>query len=332
MATLKDVAQAANVSSATVSRILNQDTTLTVAPETKQKVLEAAKELGYVKKTKNIKETFTIGIIQWVSSEQEVEDSYYRLIRQGIEDFCGRNDIIIKRAFRTDPNYLDTLAGINGLLCIGKFSFEDIETFKSLSTNIIFLDMPIDDQITTTITVDFGQAVRDVMNHLTSLGHEKIAFLTGKEYLGDESLVTDYRKKAFVAYCRKKKLDYKSYLVEGSFSSESGYQMMSELLAKGDLPTAVFAASDPIAIGARKALADNGLHVPEDISLVGFDDISLSSYANPPLTTVHAPAYEMGQYGAILVYHLLKDAPAAGMKVKLPCRLVVRESTNQVKN
>ena len=101
---------------------------------------------------------------------------------------------------------------------------------------------------------------------------------------------------------------------------------MLELISSGKLPTAVFAASDPIALGALKALREEGLRVPDDISLIGFDDISLCQMTSPPLTTVHAPAYEMGQYGAGIVYHLLPEPSGTALHIKMPCRLVIRDS------
>ena len=106
--------------------------------------------------------------------------------------------------------------------------------------------------------------------------------------------------------------------------------MMKQLIDDDSLPTAVFAASDSIAVGAMKALADAGLKIPGDISVMGFDDTVLASFTTPPLTTMHAPAYDMGSFGASLVYHMLKLEPETAMKVQLPCRLVVRESCGQV--
>ena len=107
---------------------------------------------------------------------------------------------------------------------------------------------------------------------------------------------------------------------------ESGYQMMNEILEKKQLPTAVFAASDQIAFGALKAIREHDLNIPEDISLIGFDDLEMTRYTAPALTTLHAPAYEMGQYGVNSLFAASNLAIKTTIKVKLPCHLVVRDS------
>ncbi len=331
MATIKDIAAAAGVSPATVSRILNNDASLNASLETKQKVIHAANALNYTKKPRAAgKSTFTLGIVQWFSSEQELSDSYYLLIRQGIEDFCMKNCIQVVRAFKTDVNYLDALRDVDGIVCAGKFSATEIRQFTSLTENIIFLDMPVTDLDVSTITLDFAQAMYDGLTYLEELGHTHIGFLGGKEYVEEGRLFADPRKKFFMKYCKKHKLIYEPYMLEDSFDMESGYRMMKKLIARDTLPTAIFAASDPIATGALKALTDAGFHVPEDISIIGFDNTALSAFTMPPLTTVHAPAYDMGSYGASLVYHMLKLKPETAMKVLLPCRLVVRDSCRKV--
>lgn len=330
MATIKDIAAEAGVSPAAVSRILNNDATLSVSVETKQRVWETAKRLHY-KKTRNVdKAAFRLGIVQWFSAEQEMQDSYYLLVRQGIEDFCLRNSISITRAFRTDTNYMEILKNVDGLICIGKFSKKEVDKFIGICRNIVFLDMPVDSYEITTLTMDFKQAVNLAMDYLTKLGHRKIAFLGGVEYAGGSEPVNDERKQAYISYMKKRKLEYKQFLREGSFSTTSGYEMMTQLLQEGELPTAVFTASDALAFGAIKAIGEYGLSVPGDISVIGFNDTELGSYVTPALTTIHAPAYDMGQHGANLLYVSSNLSITTAIKAKLPCYLVERDSCRAV--
>ncbi|MDI9242750.1 LacI family DNA-binding transcriptional regulator [Fusibacillus kribbianus] len=327
MATLKDVADKAGVSSAAASRILNNDPSLSVSPETRQKVLEAARLLSYRKKLKaGMKSAYTMGILQWFSSLQELEDNYYLSIRQGIEEFCSSNCLNVIRTFKNDLNCMESLSQADGLICIGKFTEDEVFRFKKLTDSLLLIDMASHDPETSSITLDFNQAVTDALDHLYQLGHRDIGYLGGLEYLADGTLFPDSRKKTFIDYCESHDIRYVPYLREEQFSSEAGYRMMLELISSGKLPTAVFAASDPIALGALKALREEGLRVPDDISLIGFDDISLCQMTSPPLTTVHAPAYEMGQYGAGIVYHLLREPSGTALHIKMPCRLVIRDS------
>lgn len=330
MATIKDIAKKAGVSSAAVSRILNNDATLNASMETKQRVWEVAEELHYHKVRNRKKASFQLGIVQWFSAEQEMQDSYYLLVRQGIEDFCLKNSISITRVFRSDTNYMDILKDVDGLICIGKFSRNEVGEFIRICKNIVFLDMQVEDYGITTLTMDFEQAVKQAMDYLVELGHTKIAFLGGKEYAGGHELVNDERKKAYISYMKKRKLDYKQFLWEGSFNSASGYEMMRQMLEGKELPSAVFTASDALAFGAMKAIKEAGLVIPEDISIIGFNDTEMSAYTSPSLTTIHAPAYDMGQHGANLLYVASNLSIHTPLKVKIPCCLIKRESCGRL--
>ena len=250
-------------------------------------------------------------------------------VRRGIEDFCVKNCINVVRTFKSNPNYLEQIEDADGIVCIGKFSDEEVEKFMSITKNIVFLDMSFHDYKATTFSLDFEMAVNEALTYLIELGHKEIAFLGGREFLGEENdnvVYEDYRKKAFIKFCEKNEIDYDKYLIEGRYSMESGYQMMNEILEKKQLPTAVFAASDQIAFGAMKAIREHDLNIPEDISLIGFDDLEMTRYTAPALTTLHAPAYEMGQYGVNSLFAASNLAIKTTIKVKLPCHLVVRDS------
>lgn len=326
MATIKDIAQMAGVSPATVSRILNHDATLSTSLETKQRVIASAKKLNYKKTGKSAKAAFLLGIVQWFSAEQELKDSYYLSVRNGIEDFCMKNSIQIVRAFKSDVNYLEQLQDVDGLICIGKFAEKEIRELMKISHNIVFLDMPVSDYAVTTFTLDFKRAVNSAMDYLVGLGHERIAFLGGQEYVEGNVRFDDERIRAYQAYCKAHKMDAGKYLMEGSYSIESGYEMMKELLAKKERPTAVFAGSDYIAFGAMKAMKEMGLKIPEDISIIGFDDAEICNYTTPTLTTIHAPAYDMGQYGVNFLFAASNLSIATPIAVKMPCTLIERES------
>ena len=329
MATLKDIAQAAGISTGAVSRILNNDPTLSVSPETKRKVFEIAQELGYQKAKIRDKSLFKMGILQWFSAEQEMQDSYYLLVRQGIEDYCQKHSIGIIRAFQSDEASIKTLQGVDGLICIGKFSHEEVQKFMNICPNIVFLDMPVLDYNITTLTMDFKSAVYDALDYLIELGHTKIAYLGGKEFVGNQELFIEERKQAFVSYMNNHGLDG-SCIYEDAFSTASGYQMMQKILESDNLLTAIFAASDAIAFGAMRAIQEKGLSIPDDISIIGFNDTEMSSYTTPALTTISAPAYDMGQHGANLIYAATNLNINTPLKAKIPCQLMKRESCKKI--
>ena len=172
-----------------------------------------------------------------------------------------------------------------------------------------------------------------VMDEIVACGHQRVAFLTGKEEMKDGSIHGDERKTAFVEYAKKHQLIYEPYLKEERFSLESGYAMMRDIIKEESvLPTAVFCASDPIALGAMRAIVEAGYSIPEDISIVGFDNITTATFTSPPLTTIYAPAYDMGEYGASLLYEKTMRVQAkTPMMIKLPCVLVKRETLGPCK-
>ncbi|WP_244833876.1 LacI family DNA-binding transcriptional regulator [Clostridium sp. BJN0001] len=327
MATIRDIAKYANVSASTVSRILNNDPTLSTSLETKERVLKAADKLNYVKKKRSIsKSNSTIGILQWFSAKQELEDNYYLLLRQGIEDYCAKNKINILRAYKSDINYLDPLRNADGIICIGKFSKQEVNILLNITKNIVFLDMPIGNSTINTITLNFEEAVNDAMNYLYKLGHKKIGFLGGKEYLEDGTLFPDKRLKFFKDFCIRNNIEFEPYVKQDLFLSSSGYNMMKKLIDEKNIPTAIFAASDSVAIGAMSALQDCGYKVPDDVSIIGFDNTSMSKYTNPPLTTMNAPVYAMGIYGVSILYRMITSKLPSNLKITLPCTLEKRES------
>ncbi len=327
MVTIKDIANECGVSPASVSRILNNDKSLQVTEATRKKVIETAGRLGYVKKTgsKN-KASFRLGILQWFSAQQELEDEYYLRIRRGVEDFCVKNAIQIIRAYRTDKDFKETLKDCNGLVCVGKFAHEDAEDLIKFNSNIVFLDMKSDHPEVTTITVDLYTAAKEALTYLRGLGHEKIAYLGGIEYASGSEIVSDDRKLAYQIYMQKNKLSTSGLVKEDEFTSASGYKMMKELLKGKTIPTAVFAASDAIAIGAMKAIKEEGLRIPEDISVISINDNEMSEFTEPPLTTMRAPSYDMGQHGANIVYVAGNLDIKTPLKVMIPCTMIVRGS------
>lgn len=331
LATIKDIAALAGVSSASVSRILNNDFTLNVPQSTRDKVLDAARTLGYVKKKKKNEQTsMNIGIVQWISPTREVEDPYYLSIRQGVESFCEKNKISIQRVFFTDVDYQKRLEHVDGLVCIGKFTREQRMNLRNICCNLIFLDMNMDPLTECCVNLDFKAAIRNVINKFAEDGHREVGYLGGKEYI-DGELYKDDRLKYFRRYAQQHEMNIEPYIMEGEFSIESGYAMMNELISRGTIPTAVFAASDPIAIGAIRALQEQGLRVPADVSVIGFDDIETAKYTNPPLTTILAPTHDIGIMGTRMLYDAFRrNENLSIFRIQIPCFLVERDSAGPV--
>ena len=197
MATIKDVAKAADVSIATVSRVLNEDKTLRVLPETKEKILRVASELNYSLKSKEKKNTFNIGIIQCYTFEQEFRDTYFLSILQGVEKYLRKEKMASTKVRYDDMNMKQVLEGVDGIICIGKFEKKYLDTFSKLSSRIVLLDMDLSPITNVCISLDFDDAMYKVVNYFHSQGHETIGFMGRNEY-DEMSLQTISRKKSFI--------------------------------------------------------------------------------------------------------------------------------------
>ena len=331
MATIRQIAEKAGVSPATVSRILNNDSTLSVAEETRIRVFSVAEELHYTKKGNNDKAAFKMGILQWFSAEEEQRDDYYLKARQGIEDYCIRNSISIIRAYRSDANYREVISSLDGLICVGKFSVKETKELLESCNNVIFVDMAVDSRNVSTLTIDFRTAAKEALNYLKALGHEKIAYIGGLEYASGTEAIEDSRKKEYLAFMKKHKFSTEGLVREDQFSTASGYEMMNNILDEKVPVTAVFAASDAIAYGVLRSIKEHKMSVPKDISVIGINDSEMSRFSEPALTTMHAPVYEMGQHSANLVYAMSRLSIKTPLKAHLYCELVERESCGKVK-
>ncbi len=347
MATIRDIAKETGVSIGAVSRILNNDVTFNASTETRKKVIAAAKAVNYNNLRGSApakKSAFTMGIVQWFTAEEELTDTYYLRARQGIEDFCAENELNIIRYFPGDEGGFSRLKNVNGLICLGKFSHEEIVTLIKICSNIVFLDMPVNDYNITSLSMDFEQAIYSALNYLSNKGHTKIGFLAGTEYVGKHEKLVDERTVAYKKYMQHRNMDADSFFMEGCFSSASGYEMMSILLdrktcetdkfissqscppADTSFPTAFVCANDAIAIGAMKAIKERGLRIPEDISIIGFNNDETCEYVSPQLSSINAPAYNMGQHGANLVYAASNLKNHTPLRARIPCELIIRES------
>lgn len=339
MATIKDIAKKAGVSTATVSRVLNYDETLSVSDDKRKLILEIAEELEYLpprQRNNHVKSNIKIALIHWYNMKQEVADPYYMSIRMGIEMTCYDQNIEIIKVYKPDEFDFSTLEAVDGIIAIGKFFDREIEKFVELSPNIVFVDSSPNVLKYDSIVLDFEAAVYQALDHLLDSGHKRIGYIGGREYIGTEQVpLKDLREIVFKSYMESKGLLCSDEIYMGSFVAESGYGLMKEALKKRadnleTSPTAYFVASDSIAIGALRALYECGVKVPEEISIVGFNDIPTSKYTVPQLTTVRVFKEFMGETAVELLLERVVKKREIAKKVVIPTELIVRKSTFKI--
>ncbi|MEK5266925.1 LacI family DNA-binding transcriptional regulator [Weizmannia sp. FSL W8-0401] len=327
MATIKDIAEKAGVSISTVSRVLNNDPSLSVSDDTKKRIFEAAEALSYKKKAARKPEKIKIALVYWYTEQEELNDLYYLSIRMGIEARCSMKNI---RLTKYDLTHLEEMGKeqIQGIIAVGKFSLAQVEKLLSVTPNIVFVDCSPDDNRFDAVVADFEKATEKVLTYFTEKGHTQIGFIGGRENYKDASAtIEDPREMAFRRWMQAAGRWNEKWVYIGAFSTEDGYRLMNEAVREhGDaLPTAFFAANDAIAIGCLKALAENNIPVPGRVSLIGVNDISLSKYVFPPLSTVKVYTELMGETAVDTLLERLEGRTVA-KKIFIATKLVCRKS------
>ncbi|ARP43185.1 LacI family transcriptional regulator [Geobacillus sp. 47C-IIb] len=331
MATLKEIAEKVGVSVATVSRVLNYDTTLSVSDETRKRIFEVAQELNYKtlrERSQQARESFRLGLIHWYSERQEIDDPYYMAIRLGVEKECFERGIQLVKLFKQNGAYpIERMKELDGIIAVGKFGPKEVSDFARGAKQIVFVDCSPDERQFDSVVIDLRQATITVLDYLLQLGHTKIGYIGGREYVDGETPIRDERETAFYEYLYVKEMYDSRDVWIGAFTAEDGYRLMKEAIAKGDLPTAFFIASDSMAIGALRALHEAGIAVPQDVAIVGFNDLPTAAFLHPPLSTVKVYTEFMGETAVELLIERLTTKRTICKKVIVPTELVVRASS-----
>ena len=346
MVTIKDIAKQINVSPSTVSRVLNHDETLSASPETKQKIFAAAKELNYrtVKSRRlqdqaqtnewNKRETINIGMVLLQTKEEEASDPYWLAIREGIEKECAAQGIISLKLIRLQQmiKAREELTELDGLLVVGRIDYQMLQTIRDYNRSIVLINQDAHEDQYDSIIFDYERAASQAMDHLAAQGYGRIGYIGGTERISVEAAQSlkkiytpDARKTIYESKMKERGLYDPSLLFIKEYSIQSGYALMKEAIEQGNLPEAFFIASDSMAIGALRALHEAGIRVPDDVSLVSFNDIEMAQFTSPPLTTVKIPTKEMGRLGVKMMIDRLNGREMP-IKIMVPTTLVVRES------
>ncbi|WP_138755140.1 LacI family DNA-binding transcriptional regulator [Paenibacillus sinopodophylli] len=340
MATIKDIAQEAGVSAATVSRVLNNDTSLAVSEETRSRIFSIAEQLQYkpsklrrLKKDEQLSR-LQFGLLMWstLEDEPEHEDPYFSSIRKGIEMRCEELGIQIVKLLRGNSRMdMQPVHELDGVIVVGSIDDSDVRHLYSNENRLVFVNHSGALNEYDTVKLHFEQATKAVITHLIELGHKRIGYIGGNDHVHRLSRqhqaieVDEPRRIFFEQIMREHGIFDESFMMMSSWSSTSGYEAMNRLLQQEVLPTACFIASDPMAVGALRALHEHGLRVPEDMAVVGFDDIEISAYLNPPLTTVRVYTEHMGRSAVQLLLERMEGREAA-VHMTINTTLIVRES------
>ncbi|MGE5591190.1 MAG: LacI family DNA-binding transcriptional regulator [Bacillota bacterium] len=330
--TIADVARLAGVSTATVSRVINSQSI--VAPATRERVLTAVRELGYQPNALAAslvrQRSHTLGVVL-----PDISNPFFPQVVRGLEDAAhasGYNVILCNSDLDTvkEIEYFEVLRQkrVDGLIYhSGTITQAHLEAFRRLKLPVVLAATHDPEGALPCVLVDNRRAAREAMEHLISLGHRRVAVVAGSDPVSGESRLDGYRDAL-----RRHGLRLEEGLtLHAEWNADEAYEATRALLRRQDLPTAIAAASDLMALGVMGALQDAGLRVPQDVSVIGFDNIRLAATIRPALTTMAQPMYEIGKEAALMLIRCLKEEGGAeairGRRLVLPHRLEVRQST-----
>jgi LacI family transcriptional regulator len=326
---MRDVAERAGVSVTTVSHVINE--TRPVSDELRQRVLAAIDELGYqpnvLARSLRRGETHTIGMI--------VPDSanpFFAELARGIEDTSfehGYNLILCNSDGDLDKEliYADVLTEkqVDGILFVAAgVSTDHIRALQERRIPVVIVDREIPDVSVDQVLTDNARGGWLATRHLLELGHRCIGCITGpSDVTPSAERVTGYRQALSEGGIPVDEV----LIVKGDFQYGSGYRAARQILARDDPPTAIFTCNDLMAVGAISAAVEMGRQVPVNLSVVGFDDVRLASFANPPLTTIVQPKYEMGVLATTMLLERMRNHDIPPRRRLLDTSLLIRQST-----
>ncbi len=335
--TVLDVANKAGVSPTTVSFVLNKVDRMRIPDQTRQRVLQAAEELNYHPNSSAQKmargKTNVIGLVIRQNPEKAYADLFLPQVMQGINSVtrrAGYNILLIPLPPEEDGGEFSRLIRerhVDGLLISGPTE-DDLELNNLFKEGAkIVLIGALKDSVIPMVDIDNRKAAYEAVTHLLDFNHKQIAFISNApfNYLSSQDRLAGY----------KEALESRGILINEEFifmadrTPESGYLAMKSLLSQNKIPSAVFIASDTVALGALHALHEANIKIPDDMAVIGFDDIPLSEFINPPLSTVHLPAYSLGQASASLLIQQLTEQIPQREQIFLKTRLVIRSTSGK---
>lgn len=329
--TIKDIAKLANVSHTTVSRALNNSPYIN--EETKVKIKALAKELNYVPnysaKSLVLLKSYVIGVF-FSSISEGTSDTFFHEIVKGISKVIDKEYNLVIRGIDDYKNsHPIDKRNFDGIIVVSQSKNDDkfIQTVIEKNIPTVVINRYIENEGLVNIVPNDTKGSYDAVTHFIKNNHKKIAMIEGnKEF---ESNL--YRKKGYLKALEDNNiLINEEFIISGRYNMQSGYESMKKLLELKDRPTAVFCANDDIGVGAMKAIFEKGLRVPDDISIIGFDDSNFCNYVTPQLTSVRKDSFTMSQYGGINLLNIIKNEDIDKEKVYIESKLIVRESVKKL--
>lgn len=336
MATIRDLAKYTGFSVTTISRVLNHDPTLSVTDHTRSTILEAADELNYfvTKKRRTVKERpFHIAIAEMMSPREQLYDPYYLYLKNYVVRSCMEKGSNVSYLSEQGGRYqmLDKVP-LDGILAIGIFSEKQMDQLLEISQSVVFVDSAPNERQFDSVVLNLRLGVEQALSHLIEKGHRKIGFLGPTNKLDQRKRTApEVRRQYFREYMEKEGIFEPEWMIDTMDTAQGTRESLRRWLQKDrPRPTAFLAYNEETAISAASVMKEAGVRIPEDISLISFNDTPLSILIEPPLTSVNAPLAAMGDMAVKLLTERIGDPGHIPCKVVLPMSLMERSSVKSL--
>lgn len=287
MATIKEIAQIVGVSSAAVSRVLNYDEGISVSQETREAIFSTAEKIGYKKKVIYPK-IENVMLLYWVSHEEELEDIYYQAIHT---ELIRQAEIMnIQLSVVTKEDGLGAIKpDINAFVAIGWFNRKELNRIHKMCKKGVFIDTSPDEKLFDAVRPNLDSFVTQMVDYFVEKGHKTIGFIGGIDRnIDTEKPSMDIREWSFRQSAKYYDLLNDDYIfIADHYTVAEGYRLGKEMVKSGKIPSALCLASDTLAIGVLQALNEEGIQIPEQVSIFSINDVNIAQYVSPPLTTFH---------------------------------------------
>ena len=329
--TIKDIAKMANVSHTTVSRALNDSPFIN--EKTKTRIIKIADQLNYIPnynaKSLVLNKSYNIGLFFSTISDG-TSPSFFHATVEGVSSVIkGNYNLVIKGIDHCiNFNYVSK-ERFDGIILVSQSEGDNPFIYDAINKGIplVVLNRKIDAENITNILSAEKDGAYEATNYFISNGHKNIAIIEGK--LGFKSSV--FRKEGYINALIDNKIKIQNeYLVSGEYDVKSGFKAMEKLLNLAKVPTAVFCSNDDMAVGAMRAIQKNGLRVPEDISIIGFDDSPFCEYVTPCITTVRKLTRKISIVGSKKLLEQIASPEMAGEKLYINTELIKRDSVKNI--
>ena len=345
MITLKNLSEMTGYSITTISRVLNNDKTLRASNKTKEIIKTIAKSTGYKtiqskknrsKPKSNLIKKIYIGIVDSFNMEEYIKDPYYMYLKEFVEQECLKKKVeLIKLQYDEKKEIYSIFPNkkVSGIITIGNFSETRIKAIRKITDNIVFLDSAPRNGKYSSVVVDLELGIKRGLDYLLECGHKRIFFVgpkTAPNALNREE--PEIKRKAFIEYIKEKNIEEFTQIIDCERSIENAYQMITKFInEKNQLPTAFVTVNESVTIGILNALNNCNIRVPEDVSILNYNNTVYSAFVNPPLSSISINSEYMSKIAVDLIIKQFESREYYPIQVSVFPEILERESVKKLK-